>query len=47
MFFEKLGNKVDGFGFESNENINNKIKKDLDNFTKDILKKIKTLQKKI
>ena len=39
MFLEKLGNKFDGFGFESNENINNKIKEDLDNFTKDNIKK--------
>jgi hypothetical protein len=45
MFLEKLGNKFDGFGFESNENINNKIKEDLDKFTKDILIKNKNIKK--
>jgi hypothetical protein len=43
MFIEKLGNKLDGFDFDSNENIKNKIKKDLDNFTKDLFKKNKNI----
>jgi len=46
MLLEKLGNKFDGFGFESNEAINNKIIVDLDNFASDIFKKDKNITKK-
>ena len=45
MLLEKLGNKFDGFGFESNEAINNKILVDMDNFASDIFKKDKNITK--
>lgn len=43
--FERLGNKFDGFGFELDENVKNKITVDLDHLSKDILKEDKNISK--
>lgn len=44
--FERLGNKWDGFGFELDENVKNKITVDLENLSKDILKEDQNISTK-